>query len=117
MSRRVCAAFFTVAGVMHFVIPRAYEQIMPPRLPKPRLLVQLSGVAEIVGGLALLGPRLRSFSRCWLLGVLAAVYPANIHMAVEHERFRRIPRWALLARLPMQFVMAAWVWAVTRSTG
>jgi uncharacterized membrane protein len=34
-------------------------------------------------------------------------------MARESERFRRLaPRWALLARLPLQAVLIAWVlWA------
>jgi uncharacterized membrane protein len=113
-ARRFCATFFTAAGVMHFVIPKQYEAIVPPSFPNPPLLVQVSGVAEIVGGLALTRRPTRRFARWWLLGVLAAVYPANVQMAVDHERFEQLPRWALLARLPMQFVMAWWVWAVTR---
>ncbi len=31
-SQRLLAAFFIGAGVNHFVMPRAYEQIVPPRL-------------------------------------------------------------------------------------
>jgi uncharacterized membrane protein len=113
-GRRACGAFFVAAGVMHFVIPRRYEQIVPPRLPNAPLLVAVSGAAEIAGGAALLDGRLRRVSRVWLLALLAAVYPANIYMATCPQRFPRIPRWALLARLPLQFAIAWWVWVVTR---
>ena len=46
------AVFFVVAGTMHFVAPDAYVRIVPPALPGPRLLVVVSGVAEILGGVA-----------------------------------------------------------------
>ena len=32
-SQKLLAAFFTFAGAMHFVRPRAYEAIMPPYVP------------------------------------------------------------------------------------
>jgi uncharacterized membrane protein len=44
---------------------------------------------------------------------LVAVYPANIYMAVAHERFRAIPRWLLWARLPLQGLFAWLTWRGT----
>jgi uncharacterized membrane protein len=35
-------------------------------------------------------------------------------MALAPERFRRIPRWALYARLPLQPLMMWWAWRTTR---
>ena len=56
------------------------------------------------------------FARWWLLALLAAVFPANIYMALKPEEVAergvpadRIPRWALYGRLPLQFVCVA-VW-------
>ena len=49
-----------------------------------------------------------------MIAVLAAVFPANIYMALKPERFGSFPRWALLARLPLQGIMAAWAWRATR---
>mgnify|MGYP001040526885 CR=1 FL=1 len=120
-SQRLLTAFFTVAGVMHFVRPREYEAIMPPQLPAHRELVAISGVAEIVGGLAVASERTRNpFARWWLLALLAAVFPANIYMAARPDEVAqrgvpadRIPRWALYLRLPLQFLMALWVWRAT----
>lgn len=118
-SQRLLASFFGFAGAMHFVIPRSYEAIVPPSFPKPREAVAVSGVAEIVGGAAVLAQPTRRFARWWLLGLLLAVFPANVHMAINPRQVRgldlnRIPRWALWARLPLQPLAMLWVWRATR---
>jgi uncharacterized membrane protein len=119
-SQRLLAAFFAFAGTMHFVIPRSYEAMMPPSLPRHREAVVVSGLAEIAGAAAVIPVRSRRFARWWLLGLLLAVFPANVHMAVNPEQVRgldldRIPRWALWARLPLQPLAMLWVWRATRS--
>jgi uncharacterized membrane protein len=50
----------------------------------------------------------------WLIALLVAVFPANLHMALNPEEFRRIPRWALYARLPLQPLAMWWAWRATR---
>jgi uncharacterized membrane protein len=102
-------AAFVASGVLHFVIPRAYEAIMPDYLPAHRELVLASGVAEIAGGAGLLADRTARPAAAWLIATLVAVFPANVHMALHPERYRRIPRWALYARLPLQAVFIAQV--------
>ncbi len=93
-----------------------YETIMPPWLPAHRELVYASGVAEIVGGLALLSGRTRRLGGWWLIATLLAVFPANIHMAINPEDFPDVPggQASLLARLPVQFLFIAWVVAAMR---
>ena len=114
-SRRLLSLFFIAAGVNHFVNRRSYEAIVPPRLANDaRAVVDISGVAEIAGGLAVLVPATRRLAGWWLIALLAAVFPANVHMARAPERFRKIPRWALLARLPLQPLMMVWAWRATR---
>lgn len=115
MLRRLCGPVFIAAGINHFVMPRAYEAIMPDYLPVHRELVAASGVAEIAGGAALLHPRTRRLGAWWLLATLVAVFPANLHMALHPERYPKIPRAALYARLPFQLVFAAWVRSAARS--
>jgi uncharacterized membrane protein len=114
MLRRLCGPFFVFAGVMHFVKPRPYEAIMPPYVPRHREMVYASGVAEIVGGAGLMSSR-RDLAGWWLLATLAAVFPANLHMALRADDYR-VPggRAALYARLPFQLVFAAWVRAAMR---
>ncbi len=119
-SRLALAAFFTFTGTLHFLKPRFFEAIVPPAIESAkREVVAISGAAEIAGGLAVLHPATRRFGRWWLLGLLLAVFPANIHMAVNPEQIRgldleKIPRWALWARLPLQPLAMIWVWRATR---
>ena len=109
------AAFWIVAGALHFVIPRSYEAIVPRPIARwRRELVVASGVAEIAGGIAVLPDRSRRGARWWLLATLAAVYPANVNMAVNAKDFARIPEPALWGRLPVQFVFAWMTWRGTR---
>lgn len=105
------AALFVTAGVFHFVRPTVFERVVPPFLPYPRAIVYVSGVAEILGGVALLVPQLRTFAGLWLIALLIAVFPANIYMALAPERagFGIAPIWLWL-RLPGQFVLIAAVW-------
>jgi uncharacterized membrane protein len=112
-SRRLLAAFFVFAGGMHFVIPRSYEAIMPPYVPRHREAVIVSGAAEIAGGVAVLPDATRRGARWWLLALLAAVFPANLHMALHPERYKVRP-WLLWARLPLQPLCMLWVWRATR---
>jgi uncharacterized membrane protein len=114
-SRTLLGAFFVGAGVNHFLIPRAYESIVPPSMRDDAArLVAISGVAEIAGGVGVLLPRTRRLAGLGLVTLLAVVFPANLHMARNPESFRRIPRWALYARLPLQPMMMRWAWRATR---
>jgi uncharacterized membrane protein len=77
-------------------------------------VVAVSGVAEVLGGVGVLLPRTRRAAGVGLIALLAAVFPANLYMARTPERFDRIPRWALFARLPLQPLMMWWAWRATR---
>lgn len=116
--QRLLGGFFALAGAMHFLVPRSYESIVPPSITRPREAVIVSGIAEIAGGAAVIAPATRGFARWWLLALLLAVFPANVHMAVNPEQVkgldRRVPRWALWARLPLQPLAMLWVWRATR---
>jgi uncharacterized membrane protein len=115
-SRGALAALFIGAGINHFVMPRAYRAIVPPAIEhRAKEVVEISGVAEILGGVGVLIPRTRRASGLGLIALLAAVFPANLHMARAYERFPRIPRWALYARLPVQPLMMVWAWRATRA--
>ena len=112
--RYLAAGFWLLAGTMHFVIPRQYESIVPAALHDHRKeIVVASGIAEIAGGLMVLPEQTRRAGRWWLLATLAAVYPANIEMALRPERYPKIPAAALWARLPLQFVFGWLTWRGT----
>ena len=111
LLRWLAAIFFIVAGIGHFVKPEMYLKIMPPYFPAPSLLVFISGVAEIAGGIGLLIRPLRRAAGWGLIALLIAVFPANIYM-LQHPDLFQISPWILWARLPFQIVFIAWVWFV-----
>jgi uncharacterized membrane protein len=112
--RHLASGFWVLAGVMHFVIPRQYEAMVPSSLKKWRKeLVVVSGVAEIAGGLMVLPEGTRRAGRWWLLSTLAAVYPANIEMALNADKYPKLPPAALWGRLPLQFAMGWLTWRGT----
>lgn len=112
--RLLAALFFTAAGIGHFVAPSFYLSMMPPWLPAHGFLVQLSGVAEIAGGLGLLVPRLRRAAGIGLILLLIAVFPANIQM-LQNARAAGTPELGLWIRLPFQILFIWWVFVVSRT--
>ncbi len=103
------ALLFVGAGALHVIRPEIFERIVPPALPAPRLLVLLSGAAEVAGGLGLLLPATRRGAAWGLLALLVAVFPANVHMLQLADSLH-IPAWMLWARLPLQPLLMAAVW-------
>jgi uncharacterized membrane protein len=120
MSQRVATFFagpvMTFAGVMHFLKPRWYERIMPPYIPAHRELVYASGVAEIAGAVGTMHPRTRRPAGAFLIATLVAVFPANVHMALNADEYKDVPGGAasLWARLPFQALFVYWVWSATQ---
>jgi uncharacterized membrane protein len=104
---------FITTGVLHFTHTRVYKRIMPPYVPAHHEAVLVSGVAEIAGGAGVLVPAARPLARWWLLALLVAVFPANLHMALNPQDYRQIPPWALWARLPLQVLFGWSVWRAT----
>jgi uncharacterized membrane protein len=113
---QLLAAFFIVAGVMHFVAPDAYVRIVPPLLPVPRLLVLVSGIAEAFGGCGLLLPSTQRQAAWGLVLLLLAVFPANIYTAVSHVPFPGIfgQSWVQWLRLPLQIPLILWTLRYTK---
>ena len=117
--RWLFALFFLVAGIAHFVFPDAYARIVPPLLPQPRVLVLVSGIAEIAGGIGLLVPKTRRMAAYGLVVLLIAVFPANIYIAVAHVPFAGLAgkSWLQWLRLPLQAPLIWWAWQYTRKPG
>ena len=105
---------FVVAGILHFVMPQFYMAIMPRDLPSRLLLVYVSGVFEILGGLGLLLPATRTAAAIGLILLLLAVLPANVEMLrlAQARNASTAFQAACWLRLPLQFLLIWWVWRV-----
>ncbi len=108
--------FFVAAGIGHFINTDFYLSIMPPYLPARLELVYVSGVFEILGGLAVLPLPTRRLAGYGLSALLLAVFPANIHMVTTPEPYRAggTPLLGLYVRLPLQSVFMGWAWWATQ---
>jgi uncharacterized membrane protein len=113
--RCLLAVLMTYAGLMHFKNPAPFESIVPAAFPYHHALVLISGVFEILGGAGLLIPVVRRAAAWGLIALFIAVFPANINMAIHTPpHFASIAPWLLWLRLPLQAVLIAWAWWLTR---
>lgn len=116
VTRYIFGILFVLAGVNHFANPEVYVRIMPPYLPWHLTLVLVSGVAEVVLGALLLFQRHAALAGWGLIALLMAVFPANLHMALNPELFPRLSPTALWLRLPLQGVLITWAYWYTRDS-
>lgn len=77
------AVMFTMTGVAHFApgMRRDMIAIVPPRLPRPGLLVTITGVLELLGAVGLLYPPTRVAAAACLFVLMLAMFPANVYAA------------------------------------
>jgi uncharacterized membrane protein len=113
---QVLAAAFLGSGVIHLVRPQSFASIMPRAIPEEHHtnLIYVSGVAELVCAVGLV--RRTRWASAASLATLAAVFPANIQMALDAGTGRnqgpsdsRAVAWG---RLPLQLLMA---WAALQA--
>lgn len=108
------SAFMIGAGLMHFVVPDSYARIVPRALGHARLLVAVSGVAEVAAGALLVSPRTRRAGSWFTVVLLVGVFPANVQMALDGGipgyRFPLGSPVAAWLRLPLQAPLVVWAW-------
>src|ERR1700677_1900627 len=110
ISLSLMALFYFVAGLNHFWHPGDYLRIMPPYLPYPFFLVQISGFAESFLAVLLPWPKTRRWACYGIMALLIAVFPANIYMLTSGGAGTTFPHWALVVRLPLQAVLIGWTY-------
>jgi uncharacterized membrane protein len=112
--RFALALMFVFTGVAHF-LPRGRTEMvrMVPRgLPRPDLLVTVTGIFELLGALGLLVPGLVRASAYALIALLVALFPANVQAARMRLMVVGRPAMPLAMRLPLQLVWISALWWV-----
>ena len=113
--RFALALMFVLTGAAHF-IPRGRAEMIrmvPPALPRPDLLVTLTGILELRGAVGLVMPRLVQASAYGLIALLIAMFPANVCAARMHLTVAGRPAMALTLRLPLQLFWIGALWWIT----
>lgn len=106
----VMPLMYVIAGVMHFVKPKAYMRIMPRYLPNHKLLVYASGIAEIILGIALCIPRFKVLAVYGIIVMLTVFLLVHFYMLSSDKASAGIPKWILILRIPLQFGLMYWAW-------
>ncbi|MFI5926848.1 DoxX family membrane protein [Micromonospora sp. NPDC051543] len=109
------ALMFVLTGVAHFVGRRRADLIamVPPRLPRPDLLVTLTGVLELVGAVGLLLPTTARPAAAGLSLLLLAMFPANVSAARRRLTLAGRPVTPLGQRTILQLVFVATAAAIS----
>jgi uncharacterized membrane protein len=116
-SEKLLAAFLLGAGIMHFVNPSFFDEIVPPWVPgSARAATYASGVAEILVGLGIVFAPTRRMALWSAAALFVAVYPANLYMAWEWRDRELSERLVAYGRLPLQIPMIWWAVALARRT-
>ncbi len=98
------------AGIMHFVKPKMYMRILPGYLPGHKLLVNFSGLAEILLGTALCFSATKDFAIYGIIIMLTFFLPVHIHMLFDKRASMGLSRWMLIWRIPLQFALMYWAY-------
>ena len=102
------ASMYIFAGLMHFVKPKAYIKVMPDYFKHKALLVYLSGVAEIVLGIALFFEPTKDFAIYGIVLMLVVFLTVHINMLKGKREAMGIPKIILILRIPLQFLLIWW---------
>jgi uncharacterized membrane protein len=112
-ARAALATMFFVTAAAHFTPMRKdLIAMVPPALPRPDVLVLLTGVAEVAGAIGLLFASTRFWAAVGLIFLMIAMLPANISAARRGVLLRGRPATALWPRVAMQVLFIAWAWTV-----
>lgn len=110
------ATMLALTASAHFGSRRAdLIRMVPPALPRPDLLVTVTGLAELAVALGLLVPTTAQAAAVVLVALLVVMFPANVHAARAGVGIGGRPPTPLLPRSLMQVAFA--VAAVAASVG
>ncbi|MEO3775168.1 DoxX family protein [Micromonospora sp. B9E7] len=109
------AAMFTLTAVAHFVGERRADLIamVPPRLPRPELLVTLTGVLELIGVIGLLVPATARVAAAGLALLMVGMFPANVSAARRRLSLAGRPVTPLGQRTVLQLAFVATAAAIS----
>ncbi|MCZ8514455.1 hypothetical protein O9H85_18925 [Paenibacillus filicis] len=104
----VCVMFLLTASA-HWGTRRSdLIRMVPPVLPRPDLIVTLTGYLEIAGAIGILLPQLAMVASLGLTVLLLAMFPANVRAAREGLSIggRRTPALGVRTLLQLVFLAA-----------
>lgn len=106
---------FLFTSIGHFARTEPMSRMLPPLIPMRVPLIYITGVFELLAGIAVLIPRFSRPAGILLCAFLVAILPSNIYAALHRVDFgghKMGPKY-LLVRIPLQLFLIGWVYCFT----
>jgi uncharacterized membrane protein len=110
------AVMFVFTSSAHFnKMKHDLARMIPPYLPRPLLIVYITGVLELLGAAGLVLPHFRRLAGICLIVLLIGMFIANVNAARQGVTLRGKAPTPLWLRAPMQVLFIALLWWSTRA--
>lgn len=104
------AFMYIFIGCMHFIKPKVFLSIIPRYIPNGKLMVYLSGIAEIVLGTSLCFTQTKSFAIWGIIIMLVIFLVVHWYMIVDEKFHKKFPKPLLWFRFLLQFGLMYWAY-------
>jgi uncharacterized membrane protein len=117
LSARALAALLTGSGVIHFVRPTTFTDLVPSWVPgTAHQVVYVSGAAELAVAALVATAKTRKLGGYAAAALFVAVFPGNVKMALDGGAVGGVPaaetpaamKYLAYARLPLQIPLIRW---------
>ena len=110
-ARYALVVMFVFTATAHFnKMKHDLARMIPAYVPRPLLLVCVTGVLELLGAAGLVLPQFRRFAGTCLIALLVGMFIANVNAAQRGVTLRGKPPTPLWLRAPMQILFIALLW-------
>lgn len=104
------AGMYIIIGCMHFIKPKAFLSIIPRYIPAGLKMVYLSGLAEIILGIALCFIETRVYAIYGVILMLMVFLLVHWYMIVDKKFHDKFPKPVLWFRFILQFGLMYWAY-------
>lgn len=94
-----------VSGATHFFRTALFAGLIPPAFPQREILVILSGIMELAGGIGIILPKTSRAAALCLAILMVAIFPANIYVAGQIVAGLHMPNLPLRTAIQMIYIV------------
>lgn len=116
-ARVFLGTIFTGAGIAHFVKHDLFEQVVPkPFFQWRKPISAVTGIIQVLSGIAMFFPRMRTFARWSTVGLLVPTLPFAVDQIRRPEEIRKfgVPPALGPVRVVAQILVVALTWWATQ---
>lgn len=106
----IMATMYVAIGLFHFLKPKAFLRVMPRYVPNGKLMVYISGLAEIILGASLCFEFTRVFAIWSIIAMLIVFLVVHWYMIQEKKFHDKFPKPILWFRFILQFGLMYWAY-------